>query len=41
MSFLLRTAHEGDLEALYRMAKSTGGGFTNLPPERPTLAAKL
>lgn len=41
MTFLLRTAHEKDLEALYRMAKGTGGGFTNLPPDKPTLKAKL
>lgn len=41
MTFLLRTAREKDLEALYRMAKGTGGGFTNLPPDRPTLKAKL
>lgn len=41
MTFLLRTAREKDLEALYRMAKGTGGGFTNLPPDRPTLQAKL
>ncbi|MCJ1961956.1 arginine N-succinyltransferase [Novosphingobium mangrovi (ex Hu et al. 2023)] len=41
MTFLLRPAREKDLEALYRMAKSTGGGFTNLPPDRPTLRTKL
>lgn len=41
MTFLLRTAREKDLDALYRMAKGTGGGFTNLPPDRPTLKAKL
>lgn len=41
MTFLLRTAGERDLEALYRMAKGTGGGFTNLPPDRPTLQGKL
>ncbi|WP_260924364.1 arginine N-succinyltransferase [Novosphingobium sp. 9] len=41
MTFLLRTARETDLDALYRMAKGTGGGFTNLPPDRPTLEAKL
>ena len=41
MTFLLRTAREDDLAALYRMAKGTGGGFTNLPPDKPTLAAKL
>jgi arginine N-succinyltransferase len=41
MSFVLRAARAGDLPALYRMAKSTGGGFTNLPPDRATLKAKL
>ena len=41
MTFLLRTAREVDLEALYRMAKGTGGGFTNLPPDKPTLRGKL
>ncbi len=41
MTFLLRTAREKDLEALYRMAKGTGGGFTNLPPDKPTLKDKL
>ncbi|HTH27442.1 MAG TPA: arginine N-succinyltransferase [Sphingobium sp.] len=41
MSFVLRAAHPGDLEAIYAMAKSTGGGFTNLPPDRPALKAKL
>ncbi|SFG15054.1 arginine N-succinyltransferase [Novosphingobium sp. CF614] len=41
MTFILRTAREKDLDALYRMAKGTGGGFTNLPPDKPTLKAKL
>lgn len=41
MTFLLRPARENDLEALYRMAKGTGGGFTNLPPDKPTLKSKL
>ncbi|MEW9854409.1 arginine N-succinyltransferase [Novosphingobium sp. M1R2S20] len=41
MSFLLRPAQDSDLAALYRIAKSTGGGFTNLPPDRPALKAKL
>ncbi|GGY99287.1 arginine N-succinyltransferase [Novosphingobium colocasiae] len=41
MTFLLRTARIKDLEALYRMAKGTGGGFTNLPPDKPTLRGKL
>ena len=41
MSFRLRAAHLGDLEPLYQMAKLTGGGFTNLPPDRKSLGAKL
>ena len=41
MSFLIRPAREDDLQALYEMAKLTGGGFTNLPPEKPALLAKL
>ena len=41
MSFVIRIATASDLQALYEMAKLTGGGFTNLPPERATLAAKL
>jgi len=41
MSFRLRAAHSGDLEPLYEMAKLTGGGFTNLPPDRKALARKL
>jgi arginine N-succinyltransferase len=41
MTFLFRPARENDLDALYRMAKGTGGGFTNLPPDKPTLKAKL
>jgi arginine N-succinyltransferase len=41
VSFVIRIATASDLQALYEMAKLTGGGFTNLPPERRTLAAKL
>lgn len=41
MTFRLRAARPDDLEPLYQMAKLTGGGFTNLPPDRPTLTAKL
>jgi arginine N-succinyltransferase len=41
VSFVIRIATATDLQALYEMAKLTGGGFTNLPPERATLAAKL
>ncbi len=41
MTFRLRAARISDLEHLYEMAKLTGGGFTNLPPDRPALTAKL
>ena len=41
MTFRLRAARPADLEALYEMAKLTGGGFTNLPPDRAALRAKL
>ncbi len=41
MSFRVRPVREDDLDALYEMAKLTGGGFTNLPPDRGALAAKL
>jgi arginine N-succinyltransferase len=37
----MRTARPDDLQTLYEMAKLTGGGFTNLPPDRTALAAKL
>ena len=41
MNFRIRVARKSDLKPLYEMAKLTGGGFTNLPPNRETLAAKL
>ncbi len=41
MTFRIRAAQAGDLHYLYEMAKLTGGGFTNLPPDRRALAAKL
>jgi arginine N-succinyltransferase len=41
MSFRVRPASGEDFAAVYEMAKLTGGGFTNLPPERATLVAKL
>ncbi|OAN60105.1 arginine N-succinyltransferase [Sphingomonas sp. TDK1] len=40
-SFRIRAARDEDLQPLYEMAKLTGGGFTNLPPDRPALRAKL
>lgn len=41
MTFALRAARTDDLEPIYEMAKLTGGGFTNLPPDRDALSAKL
>ena len=41
MTFVIRAARADDLQHLYEMAKSTGGGFTNLPPDRKALTAKL
>ncbi|WP_294235343.1 arginine N-succinyltransferase [uncultured Sphingomonas sp.] len=40
-SFCIRPAVDSDLRHLYEMAKLTGGGFTNLPPDRRSLTAKL
>lgn len=41
MTFRVRPASKDDFEAIYEMAKLTGGGFTNLPPDRATLVDKL
>lgn len=41
MSHVIRAATMDDLQPLYEMAKLTGGGFTNLPPDRNSLNAKL
>ena len=41
MSFVVRPSRPDDLGSLYDMAKLTGGGFTNLPPDRKSLKAKL
>ena len=41
MSYVIRAAKPGDLQSIYEMAKLTGGGFTNLPPDRQALRAKL
>ena len=41
MSFRVRPARTDDLDPLYDMAKLTGGGFTNLPPDRGSLSQKL
>lgn len=41
MSYIIRAARPGDLQSLYDMAKRTGGGFTNLPPDKNALKARL
>ena len=41
MSFRVRPARNDDFAAIYEMAKLTGGGFTNLPPDRGSLVDKL
>lgn len=41
MTFVVRAARRDDVDQLYEMAKLTGGGFTNLPPDRDALNAKL
>ncbi|HEX8379664.1 MAG TPA: arginine N-succinyltransferase [Allosphingosinicella sp.] len=41
MSFRIRAARNDDFQALYEMAKLTGGGFTNLPADRGALVDKL
>jgi len=41
VSFRVRPARNDDFDAIYEMAKLTGGGFTNLPPDRKTLKQKL
>ncbi|RYY27104.1 MAG: arginine N-succinyltransferase [Sphingomonadales bacterium] len=41
MANVIRAAGSQDLQALYEMAKSTGGGFTNLPPDQEKLREKL
>jgi arginine N-succinyltransferase len=41
VTFRVRPARPEDYSAIYKMAKLTGGGFTNLPPDKATLVAKL
>jgi arginine N-succinyltransferase len=41
VTFRIRAARESDLKYLYEMAKLTGGGFTNLPPDRNALMTRL
>ncbi len=40
-NFRIRASRISDLDSLYELAKMTGGGFTNLPPDRDALAARL
>jgi arginine N-succinyltransferase len=37
----VRPARKDDFQSIYEMAKLTGGGFTNLPPDRGALVDKL
>jgi len=41
VSFRVRPGRNEDFQAIYEMAKLTGGGFTNLPADKGTLVAKL
>ena len=41
MTFRVRPARPDDYAAIYKMAKLTGGGFTNLPADKATLVSKL
>ncbi|MEA1013058.1 arginine N-succinyltransferase [Sphingomonas sp. LY54] len=41
MTFRIRPATNDDFQSIYEMAKLTGGGFTNLPPDKGSLVAKL
>ena len=41
MTFRVRPARPDDYPEIYKMAKLTGGGFTNLPPDKATLVGKL
>jgi arginine N-succinyltransferase len=41
VSFRVRPAASDDFQAIYEMAKLTGGGFTNLPPDRGALVDKI
>jgi arginine N-succinyltransferase len=41
MTFIIRAARPDDVQQIYEMAKRTGGGFTNLPPDKKALSVKL
>src|SRR5690606_14211806 len=40
-SLRVRMARPEDVDALYRLSLKTGGGFTNLPPNRDDLARRV
>ena len=39
MTFRVRPARPDDYPEIYKMAKLTGGGFTNLPPDKGALTS--
>jgi arginine N-succinyltransferase len=39
--FVVRPVNIDDLDALHRLAQQTGGGFTNLPPDRDDLQRRI
>lgn len=41
MSWHVRPSRASDVDALFELAQMTGGGFTNLPPDRDALAERL
>ena len=41
MSWYVRAAREDDVDSLLALAERTGGGFTNLPPNRESLTRRL
>jgi len=41
MSFRVRPASPDDFPSIYELSKLTGGGFTNLPPDKQTLIEKI
>lgn len=41
MSWFIRPARADDVDALLDLAEQTGGGFTNLPPNRDSLAKRI
>ena len=41
MAYRVRPVRADDFQAVYEMAKLTGGGFTNLPPDKGALVEKI